>query len=147
MFRQGQVGEGLNRSSTSVHTLLVVSHVYVSRNDDFIVVARLPIYRFIVNLCQVVTLPLNGKVVASMASPKVLNGTELSLDQLETDFLELLRTATDPTSSSAMSSDRLAKKLGIDGLPSREEALQILEEELLAPAKDLSGPDLSRWQA
>jgi hypothetical protein len=132
---------------TSVNTLTVVLRVYVSRNDDFIMVARLPIYRFIVNFIQVVTLPLNGKLIAIMASPEVLNGTEPSLDQLESDFLELLRTATNPTSSSAMSSDRLAKKLGIDGLPSREEAFQILEEELLAPAKDLSGPDLSRWQA
>jgi hypothetical protein len=70
-----------------------------------------------------------------------------SLDELETDFLELLKTATDPTSSSAISSDRLAKKLGIDGLPNRDEALQLLEQEILAPVRDLNGPDISRWQA
>jgi antiviral helicase SKI2 len=72
--------------------------------------------------------------------------TQESLNQLEVDFLELLNTATEPSSSNAISSDRLAQKLGIDGLPDREEALKLLEQEILAPVRDLSGPGLSRWQ-
>jgi hypothetical protein len=54
---------------TSVNTLTVVLRVYVSRNDDFIMVARLPIYRFIVNFIQVVTLPLNGKLPRQPCHP------------------------------------------------------------------------------
>jgi hypothetical protein len=72
--------------------------------------------------------------------------TSKDLDQLEAEFLELLNTATNPSSESAIFSDRLAKKLGIDGLPDREESLRLLEEEVLAPARDLSGPGLSQWQ-
>lgn len=80
-----------------------------------------------------------------MSSSTQLENGSTDLDQLERDFLELLHTASDP-SSSTLSSDQLAKKLGIDGLPTREEALKILEDEVLAPVRDLSGPDLSRWQ-
>lgn len=68
------------------------------------------------------------------------------LDELESDFLELLHAAADPGSSSKITSDGLAKKLGIDGLPTRDEALKLLEDEVLAPVRDLSGSDLSRWQ-
>lgn len=80
-----------------------------------------------------------------MPSPDKLENGSTDLDHLERDFLELLNTASDP-SSSTLSSDKLAKKLGIDGLPTREEALKILEDEILAPVRDLSGPDLPRWQ-
>jgi len=73
--------------------------------------------------------------------------TQNELDQLETEFLELLNTARNPSDANAISSDRLAKKLGIDGLPDRQEALKLLEEEILAPVRDLSGPGLSQWQA
>ena len=72
--------------------------------------------------------------------------SQKDLDQLETEFLELLNTASDPTDLNAISSDRLAKKLGIDGLPDRQEALKLLEQEILAPVRDLSGPGLSQWQ-
>jgi hypothetical protein len=72
--------------------------------------------------------------------------TQEDLDQLEVDFLELLNTAANPSDSIAISSDRLAKKLGIDGLPDREEALRLLEQEILAPVRDLNGPGLSQWQ-
>jgi antiviral helicase SKI2 len=68
------------------------------------------------------------------------------LDDIEYDFLELLQAAARPGSASTVTSDGLAKKLGIDGLPNREEALKLLEDEILAPMRDLSGPDLSRWQ-
>jgi len=68
------------------------------------------------------------------------------LDQLETEFLELLNTASNPTDPNSVSSDRLAKKLGLDGLPDREEAFKLLEQEILAPVRDLSGPGLSQWQ-
>ena len=75
------------------------------------------------------------------------DGTDqTNLDQLEAEFLELFNTATNPTSANAIPSDRLAKKLGIDGLPDREQALKLLEEEVLAPVRDLSGPGLSQWQ-
>lgn len=61
------------------------------------------------------------------------------------DFLGLLHTAADPSSSSH-STDQLAKVLGIAGLPSKDEAFELLEREILAPVKDLSGPELWRWQ-
>lgn len=75
---------------------------------------------------------------------KLENGSA-DLDQLESEFLELLNAVSDP-SSSTLSTDQLAKKLGIDGLPTRDEALKLLEDEILAPVRDLSGPELSRWQ-
>lgn len=80
-----------------------------------------------------------------MSSANRNDNGSTDMEQLERDFLELLNTASNP-SSSTVSSDQLAKKLGIDGLPTREEALKILEDEILAPVRDLSGPDLSRWQ-
>ena len=83
---------------------------------------------------------------ASMAISATDESTQNDLDQLETEFLELLNTARDPSDSTAISSDRLAKKLGIDGLPDRQEALKLLEEGSLAPVRDLSGPGLSQWQ-
>ena len=83
---------------------------------------------------------------ASMAISANEGSTQNDLDQLETEFLELLNTARDPSDSNAISSDRLAKKLGIDGLPDRQETLKLLEEEILAPVRDLSGPGLSQWQ-
>jgi antiviral helicase SKI2 len=81
-----------------------------------------------------------------MAISAAEGSTQNNLDQLESEFLELLNTARDPSDSNAISSDRLAKKLGIDGLPDRQEALKLLEEEILAPVRDLSGPGLSQWQ-
>ena len=84
---------------------------------------------------------------ASMAISASEGSTQNELDQLETEFLELLNTARNPSDANAISSDRLAKKLGIDGLPDRQEALKLLEEEILAPVRDLSGPGLSQWQA
>lgn len=80
-----------------------------------------------------------------MSGSKQDENYETDMDQLERDFLDLLRTASDPTSST-VTSDQFAKKLGIDGLPTREEALKVLEDEILAPVRDLSGPELSRWQ-
>ncbi|WVF73142.1 hypothetical protein IAT40_007961 [Kwoniella sp. CBS 6097] len=61
-------------------------------------------------------------------------------------FLELLNTAAHPTSAEALSSDDLAASLGIDAPLSRERALELLEQEVLAPVKSLQGPELSRWQ-
>ncbi|WWC64395.1 uncharacterized protein I303_107005 [Kwoniella dejecticola CBS 10117] len=61
-------------------------------------------------------------------------------------FLELLDTAVNPTSSSSLSSDELASALGIDKPLNKEDALNLLEKEVLAPVHDLSGPELWRWQ-
>jgi hypothetical protein len=83
---------------------------------------------------------------SSMAISAAEGTTQNDLDQLESEFLELLNTARDPRDSNAITSDRLAKKLGIDGLPDRQEALKLLEDEILAPVRDLSGPGLSQWQ-
>jgi len=60
-------------------------------------------------------------------------------------LVDLLTTAGDPTNS-ALSADELAKTLGIDDLPTKDEALAALEERVLAPVKDLSGPNLHQWQ-
>lgn len=60
-------------------------------------------------------------------------------------FLELLATSAHPKSSN-LSSDELAASLGIEGLPDPDEAVKQLEKEILSPPKDLSGPDLWRWQ-
>jgi hypothetical protein len=57
----------------------------------------------------------------------------------------LLEAITDPSSSTSTNTDRLAKSLGIDHLPSKEEAIKQLQEQALAPVKDLSG-ELWRWQ-
>lgn len=61
-------------------------------------------------------------------------------------FLELLNTAGDP-SSSTLSSDSLAASLGIEALPTAKQAVAQVEHEVLSPPKDLSGPELWRWQA
>lgn len=61
-------------------------------------------------------------------------------------FLDLLRAAGDPTTST-LPSDSLAASLGIDGLPTAEGAVAQVEETILSPPKDLSGPNLWRWQA
>lgn len=57
----------------------------------------------------------------------------------------LLEAITDPSSSTSSNTDRLAKSLGIDHLPSKEEAIKQLQEQVLAPVKDLGG-ELWRWQ-
>ena len=57
----------------------------------------------------------------------------------------LLEAITDPSSSTSTNTDRLAKSLGIDHLPSKEEAIKQLQEQVLAPVKDLSW-ELWRWQ-
>lgn len=59
---------------------------------------------------------------------------------------DLFRTIIDPSSSKALAHDDLARSIGVGGLPSREEAIAILEKEVLAPVRDLNGPDLWRWQ-
>nr|XP_019010148.1 antiviral helicase SKI2 [Kwoniella pini CBS 10737]OCF48929.1 antiviral helicase SKI2 [Kwoniella pini CBS 10737] len=61
-------------------------------------------------------------------------------------FLELLNTAANPTSNTALSSDDLASALGIDKPLSKEDAINLLEKEILAPVHDLSGEELWRWQ-
>lgn len=61
-------------------------------------------------------------------------------------FLELLHAAGDP-STSTLSSDALAAELRIEALPTAEEAVAQVEKAVLSPPKDLSGPDLWRWQA
>ena len=61
------------------------------------------------------------------------------------DFLDLLHTAADPSSSS-LSSDELASVLGIAHIPQKEELLINLERNFLAPVKDLGGHELWRWQ-
>ena len=60
-------------------------------------------------------------------------------------FLELLRTAASPTTAS-LTPDELASSLGIADVPSRAEALRLLEKEVLAPVCDLGGDELWRWQ-
>jgi len=60
-------------------------------------------------------------------------------------FLDLLATAAQSTAST-LGSDELAKSLGIADVPTRQQALDTLERDLLAPLRDLSGSDLWRWQ-
>lgn len=60
-------------------------------------------------------------------------------------FLDLLATAAQPATST-LGSDELAKSLGIADVPTRQQALDSLEKDLLAPVRDLSGSDLWRWQ-
>jgi hypothetical protein len=72
----------------------------------------------------------------------------MSLDPADEDarFLKLLQTAAAPTSSAAVPSAELAASLGIGIGSSKEEALKSLEQEILAPVRDLSGSELWRWQ-
>jgi antiviral helicase SKI2 len=69
------------------------------------------------------------------------DGTE---DALE--FSRVLETIRDPSSSSAIPSTELASKLGLQLGSSRDEAILLLDKEILAPVRDLSGPELWRWQ-
>ncbi|KAK4685405.1 antiviral helicase SKI2, partial [Tremellales sp. Uapishka_1] len=61
-------------------------------------------------------------------------------------FLDLLHTAAHPRASDALSSDDLAASLGIAGSPSKEQALQNLEQQILAPVRGFGKGDLARWQ-
>ncbi|ODN81482.1 hypothetical protein L202_01906 [Cryptococcus amylolentus CBS 6039] len=61
-------------------------------------------------------------------------------------FLELLKTAANPSAPDAIPTDDLAASLGIDGPLSKAQALGILEKEVLAPVKGIEGSDLGRWQ-
>lgn len=74
------------------------------------------------------------------------NGSDVEDGLTGSIFLELSRIAADPSSSSSLSSDQLASRLGIDGLPTKEDAIALLETEVLAPVRDLSDPELSAWQ-
>lgn len=80
---------------------------------------------------------MNGSVGIDMDQSGPSNTSE--------DFQELLLTARDPSSSS-LSTKELASALGVGHLPSKEEIFELLEKELLAPVKDLSGTELWRWQ-
>lgn len=77
-------------------------------------------------------MPLNGAAV---------NGDAPS----STRFLELIRAAGHPKSSD-LSSESLAQSIGIAALPTPSEAIELVEKDVLSPPKDLSGPDLWRWQ-
>lgn len=61
-------------------------------------------------------------------------------------FRKLLQTISHPSSGDALSPTELARSMGLDGLPNREEAKATLEKEVLAPVQDLSGGELWRWQ-
>jgi hypothetical protein len=61
-------------------------------------------------------------------------------------FLALLQTAAHPSPTSSPTSDELAVSLGIAGLPSKQEALDALEKEMLEPVRAVAGNDLWRWQ-
>ncbi|OWZ36171.1 antiviral helicase SKI2 [Cryptococcus neoformans var. grubii Br795] len=71
---------------------------------------------------------------------------EQMIDIEDSVFLELLNTAANPSSVDAIPSDELAVSLGIDGPLSREQALEILENEVLAPVHKLQGHELGQWQ-
>lgn len=71
---------------------------------------------------------------------------EQMIDIEDSVFLELLNTAANPSSVDAIPSDELAVSLGIDGPLSREQALKILENEVLAPVHKLQGHELGQWQ-
>jgi antiviral helicase SKI2 len=72
----------------------------------------------------------------------MVNGHEAS-GQLDEN---LLRTISGPSASDAIPPADLARSMGIGGLPTKEEAIKALEAEVLAPVRDLSGPELWRWQ-
>lgn len=71
---------------------------------------------------------------------------EQATDLEDSVFLELLNTAANPSSVDAISSDQLAASLGIDGPLNREQALELLENEVLAPAHKFQGHELGYWQ-
>jgi antiviral helicase SKI2 len=60
-------------------------------------------------------------------------------------FLDLIHTLSDPSSSDALASDTLASAIGIAELPNGEEAITLVEKEILAPVHDLN-EGLWRWQ-
>lgn len=62
------------------------------------------------------------------------------------EFLDVLLAASDPASSKGLSADDLAISLGINDLPSADEAIAKIEQTVLAPVKDLSGSELYKWQ-
>lgn len=62
------------------------------------------------------------------------------------DFLKILLTAADPMGEGAVPFEELSKSLGIEDVPTKEEALTYLEAEVLRPVRDLSGDELWRWQ-
>jgi antiviral helicase SKI2 len=61
-------------------------------------------------------------------------------------FLDLILAASDPQGSTSLSADDLAISLGINDLPTPDEALALVEKEVLGPVKDLSGKELYKWQ-
>lgn len=71
---------------------------------------------------------------------------ERATDLEDSVFLELLNTAVNPSSVDAIPSDQLAASLGIDGPLSREQALELLENGVLAPAHKFQGHELGYWQ-
>lgn len=82
-----------------------------------------------------------SSIERKMTSKNSSNG----LEDPSSDFLELLRTAGDP-SSSKLTLDGLASSLGMNGLPSKEDIFDQLEKDILAPVRDLSSEDIGRWQ-
>jgi hypothetical protein len=60
-------------------------------------------------------------------------------------YLDLLLSAANPASTE-LSTDELAKDLGIDECPSPAAALKHLEEVVLAPVENLGGSQLHKWQ-
>ncbi|WVQ84888.1 hypothetical protein IAT38_007051 [Cryptococcus sp. DSM 104549] len=72
--------------------------------------------------------------------------TDIDTSLQDSVFLELLNTAANPSSADAISSDDLAASLGIDGPLNRDDALKLLEKEILAPVRSIKGSDLGRWQ-
>lgn len=60
-------------------------------------------------------------------------------------YIDLLLSSADP-SSTELSTDELAKDLGIDESPSAAAALAHLEQEVLAPVRNLGGSQLHKWQ-
>lgn len=82
------------------------------------------------------------RLLDAMSDAKAPNGVVQSTPER---FLELLNAAAHPESSN-LPSEKLAEYLGIQGLPGPEEAVKQLEKDVLSPPKDLSGPDLWRWQ-
>ncbi|KIR81186.1 antiviral helicase SKI2 [Cryptococcus gattii EJB2] len=71
---------------------------------------------------------------------------EQATDLEDSVFVELLNTAVNPSFVDAIPSDQLAASLGIDGPLNREQALELLENEILAPAHKFQGHELGYWQ-
>lgn len=58
---------------------------------------------------------------------------------------ELLNAIADPLAT-ALDPDQLETALGITAPPSRQQALQVLEDEFLKPVKGVEKDKLWRWQ-